>query len=129
VGAQLRKGEFVLAAREDVIEVNEVVLEAEAVEEPQPDDGQELPQPSRLPEPSRRTDVEAWRGEMRTAAIAAAGGLVAGAATVAAVRAVRSAAHPKRQRTRRILGRRPDQSSIVASRSFLVDVHILGNGR
>jgi len=29
-----------LAAREDVIEVDEVVLEAEAVEEPQPDDTQ-----------------------------------------------------------------------------------------
>ena len=43
------KGEFVLAAREEVIEVEEVVLEAEAVEEPQPDDPQELPQPSRLP--------------------------------------------------------------------------------
>jgi len=119
-----------LAAREDVIDVEEVVLEAEAVEEPQPDDDtQELPQPSRLPEPSRRTDVEAWRGEMKTAAIAAAGGLVAGAATVAAVRAVRSAGQAKRQRGRRILGRRPEQTSIVASRSFLVDVHILGNGR
>jgi hypothetical protein len=123
------KGEFVLAAREEVIEVDQVVLEAEAVEEPQPDDAQELPQPSRLPEPSRRVDVEAWRGEVRTAAIAAAGGLVAGAATVAAVRAVRSVGQPKRQRSRRILGRRAEQSSIVASRSFLVDVHILGNGR
>jgi len=119
-----------LAAREDVTDVEEVVLEAEAVEEPQPeDDTQELPQPSRLPEPSRRTDVEAWRGEVRTAAIAAAGGLVAGAATVAAMRAVRSAGHTKRQRGRRILGRRPEQANIVASRSFLVDVHILGNGR
>jgi hypothetical protein len=118
-----------LAAREDVVDVEEVVLEAEVVEEPQPDDTQELPQPDRLPEPSRRTDVEAWRGEMRTAAIAAAGGLVAGAATVAAVRAVRSAGQARRQRTRRILGRRPEQANIVASRSFLVDVHILGNGR
>jgi hypothetical protein len=118
----------VLAAREDVVEVDEVVLEAEAVEEPQHDDAQELPQPSRLPEPSRRTDVDAWRGEMRTAAIAAAGGLVAGAATVAAVRAVRSAGAGRRPRPRRILGRRPEPS-IVASRSFLVDVHILGNGR
>jgi hypothetical protein len=118
-----------LAAREEVIEVDEVVLEAEAVEEPQPDDTQELPQPSRLPEPSRRVDVEAWRGEVRTAAIAAAGGLVAGAATVAAVRAVRSAGQAKRQRSRRILGRRPEPTNIVASRSFLVDVHILGNGR
>jgi hypothetical protein len=117
------------ASEEAVVDANEVVLEAEAVEEPQPDDGQEMPQPSRLPEPSRRTDVDAWRGEMRTAAIAAAGGLVAGAATVAAVRAVRGAGQAKRQRGRRILGRRPEQSSIVASRSFLVDVHILGNGR
>ena len=70
--------------------MEEVVLEAEAVEEPQPDDRRSFAQPSRLPEPSRRVDVEAWRGEVRTAAIAAAGGLVAGAATVAAVRAVRS---------------------------------------
>jgi hypothetical protein len=118
-----------LAAREDVIDVEEVVLEAEAVEEPQPGEAQELPQPSRLPERSRRTDVEAWRGEVRTAAIAAAGGLVAGAATVAAVRAVRSAGQPKRQRGRRILGRRPEQANVVASRSFLVDVHILGSGK
>jgi hypothetical protein len=123
------KGEFVLAAREEVIEVEEVVLEADAVEEPQPDDMQELPQPSRLPEPSRRVDVEAWRGEVRTAAIAAAGGLVAGAATVAAVRAVRSVGQTKRQRGRSILGRRTEATNIVASRSFLVDVHILGNGR
>jgi len=123
------KGEFVLAAREEVIEVEEVVLEAEAVEEPHPDDTQELPQPSRLPEPSRRVDVEAWRGEVRTAAIAAAGGLVAGAATVAAVRAVRSVGQTKRQRGRGILGRRTETTNIVASRSFLVDVHILGNGR
>jgi hypothetical protein len=118
-----------LAAREEVIEVDEVVLEAEAVEEPQPGDTQELPQPSRLPEPSRRVDVDAWRGEVRTAAIAAAGGIVAGAATVAAVRAVRSAGQTKRQRSRRIRGRRPEPTNIVASRSFLVDVHILGNDR
>ena len=109
--------------------MEEVVLEAEAIEEPQPGDTQELPQPSRLPEPSQRTDVEAWRGEVRTAAIAAAGGIVAGAATVAAVRAVRSVGQGRRPRGRRILGRRPEQSSIVASRSFLVDVHILGNDR
>ena len=107
----------------------DVVLEAEAVEEPQPDDTQGVPQPRRLPEPSRRTDVDAWRGEMRTAAIAAAGGLVAGAATVAAVRAVRGAGQARRQRGRRVLARRTEPSNIVASRSFLVDVHILGNGR
>jgi chorismate-pyruvate lyase len=118
-----------LAAREEVMDADDVVLEADAVEEPQPDETQELPQPRLLPEPARRTEMDAWRGEMRTAAIAAAGGLVAGAATVAAVRAVRGGGQAKRQRGRRILGRRPEQSSIVASRSFLVDVHILGNGR
>jgi hypothetical protein len=104
----------------------EVVLEAQAVEEPAPDGGEVLEEPSRLPEPSRRTDVEAWRGEVRTAAIAAAGGLVAGAATVAAVRAVRSSA-PRRQRSRRLLRRRPDPPRIIASRSFMVDVHLLGD--
>jgi hypothetical protein len=115
-----------LAAREEVVDVEEVVLEAEAVEEPRPDDTQELPQPSRLPGAPQRTDVEAWRGEMRTAAIAAAGGLVAGAATVAAVRAVR-ASPPRRQRSRRLLRRRQDPPRIIASRSFMVDVHILGD--
>jgi hypothetical protein len=54
---------------------------------------------------------------------------VAGAATVAAVRAVRSGAPSRRQRPRRLLRRRSDQQTIVASRSFLVDVHILGNDR
>ena len=102
------------------------MLEAEAVEEPEVDDGEELVEPSRLPEPSRRGEVEALRGEVRTAAIAAAGGLVAGAATVAAVRAVRSGAAARRQRPR-IVRRRQEPQGIIASRSFLVDVHILGN--
>ena len=102
------------------------MLEAQAVEEPTAGDAEELEEPSRLPEPSRRTDVEAWRGEVRTAAIAAAGGLVAGAATVAAVRAVRSSGAARRQRPR-LLRRRQEPPSIIASRSFMVDVHILGS--
>ena len=102
------------------------MLEAQAVEEPTAGDADELEEPSRLPEPSRRTDVEAWRGEVRTAAIAAAGGLVAGAATVAAVRAVRSSGAARRQRPR-LLRRRQEPPSIIASRSFMVDVHILGS--
>ncbi len=104
------------------------MLEAEAVEEPGAEE-QELEASSRLPEPARLGDVEAWRGEVRNAAIAAAGGLVAGAATVAAVRAVRSTAAPRRQRSRRRLRRREEPRSVIASRSFLVDVHILGNDR
>lgn len=58
--------------------------------------------------------------EARTAAIAAVGGVLAGAATVATVRAV------ARKSPSRLLPRRKRQPSIVASRSFLVDVHLLG---
>jgi hypothetical protein len=65
------------------------------------------------------------RGEVRTAAIAAAGGVLAGAATVAAVRAVGAAAS-RRGSSRRLLGRRERPAKVVASRSFLVDVHLLG---
>ncbi|HEX5609306.1 MAG TPA: hypothetical protein VFX45_04340 [Solirubrobacterales bacterium] len=64
------------------------------------------------------------RAEVRTAALAAAGGVLAGAATVAAVRAV-SAVGAKSRSPRRRLGRR-ERSNVVASRSFLVDVHLLG---
>jgi hypothetical protein len=63
------------------------------------------------------------RGEVRSAALAAAGGVLAGAATVAAVRAV-SHVRPKSRLPRR-LSRRRDRN-VVASRSFLVDVHLLG---
>jgi hypothetical protein len=107
----------------------EAVLEAEAVEEPGSADEEAPEQAARLPEPARTAEVEAWRGEVRTAAIAAAGGLVAGAATVAAVRAVRSSAAPRRQRRRGLLRRREEPRSVIASRSFLVDVHVLGNDR
>jgi hypothetical protein len=65
------------------------------------------------------------RPEVRTAAIAAAGGVLAGAATVAAVRAVTGAAARSRG-ARRLGGRRRERQSVVASRSFLVDVHLLG---
>jgi hypothetical protein len=105
----------------------EIVLEAQAVEEPVTDEGGPLEEPTRLPERTARTELAAWRGEVRTAAIAAAGGLVAGAATVAAVRAARANASLRRQGARRLLRRREDPPSIIASRSFLVDVHILGN--
>jgi hypothetical protein len=58
--------------------------------------------------------------EARTAAIAAVGGILAGAATVATVRAV-----AKRSQGGLLPGRRR-QPKVVASRSFLVDVHLLG---
>jgi hypothetical protein len=66
----------------------------------------------------------AVRSEARSAVVAAAGGVLAGAATVAAVRAVGAVA--SRKRTPRRLGRRERANNVVASRSFLVDVHLLG---
>jgi hypothetical protein len=65
------------------------------------------------------------REEVRNAAIAAAGGVLAGAATVAAVRAV-SAVGSRGRSPRRLSRRRERPANIVASRSFLVDVHLLG---
>jgi hypothetical protein len=77
-----------------------------------------------LPLPYEESALPALRGEVRTAALAAAGGVLAGAATVAAVRAV--SAVGSRNRAPRRLGRRRDRPNVVASRSFLVDVHLLG---
>lgn len=65
----------------------------------------------------------ALRNEARTAAVAAAGGVLIGVATVAAVRAAGSAV---KRSGPRLLPRRKSQPKIVASRSFLVDVHLLG---
>ena len=64
------------------------------------------------------------RSEARTAAIAAAGGVLAGAVTVAAVRAVGAVASGRKRSSGRRLTRR--ERPVVASRSFLVDVHLLG---
>ena len=66
----------------------------------------------------------AVRNEARTAAIAAAGGVLAGAATVAAVRAVGAVA--TRKRSPRRPARRERPANVLASRSFLIDVHLLG---
>ena len=77
-----------------------------------------------LPLPYEGSSATVLRTEVRSAALAAAGGVLAGAATVAAVRAV-SAAGSKPRSPRR-LSRRRDRQKVVASRSFLVDVHLLG---
>jgi len=104
--------------------MGEELLETEAVELPE-DEADTGAEPRRLPERRTESEVSAWRGEVRTAALAAAGGLVAGAATVAVVRATR-APLTRRPARRGLLGReRPVK--VVASRSFLVDVHLLGD--
>lgn len=63
------------------------------------------------------------KSEVTTAAIAVAGGALAGAATVAAVRAVSGGGSKRKSRR---LSRRTRPQNVVASRSFLVDVHVLG---
>jgi hypothetical protein len=75
--------------------------------------------------PRENPDSLALRGEARTAAIAAAGGVLAGAATVVAVRAVGAVAS-RGNGSRRLVRRRERPAKVVASRSFLVDVHLLG---
>jgi hypothetical protein len=77
-----------------------------------------------LPQPyPRENGLPALRGDVRTAAIAAAGGAIAGAATVAAVRAV---SRPRKGSGRLLARRSAPPRKVVASRSFLVDVHLLG---
>jgi len=103
----------------------EEVLEADAVEEPALD-GEVVDEngPRPLPERARRTELEAWRGEMKTAAMAAAGGLVAGVATVAVAKAARGAG--SRRAVAKAMKRKSRPANVVASRSFLIDVHVLG---
>lgn len=78
-----------------------------------------------LPLRAEEASLPVLRTEVRTAAIIAAGGVLAGAATVAAVRAVGAASSSRSRPRRRLLGRR-ERPNIVASRSFLIDVHLLG---
>jgi hypothetical protein len=77
----------------------------------------------RLPTTAPESGLPVLRGEVKSAALAAAGGVLAGAATVAAVRAV-SAVGSRGSGSRR-LARRRRPGKVIASRSFLVDVHLL----
>ena len=104
----------------------EELLEAQAIEEEGPEEAPLDADVRRLPDRPRGAEVEAWRGEVRTAAIAAAGGVVAGAATVAAVRAVRSVGSGRRSRRGMLRRKQERPANVIASRSFLVDVHLLG---
>jgi hypothetical protein len=108
-----------------VSDESEEVLEAEAVEESAAGGDAETDPTRRLPAPREEGELAAWRGEVRTAAIAAAGGVVAGVATVAAVNAVRSIGSARLRRQRRA-SKRERAVEVVASRSFLIDVHVLG---
>jgi hypothetical protein len=117
----------VTTGRARVAPVDELQLDGEVIAEEDAGSGEATdpvrPLPSAYQEPTGAS--LALRPEVRTAALAAAGGVLAGAATVAAVRAVSSAAAKVRPQ-RRPLGRRGSRENVVASRSFLIDVHLLG---
>jgi hypothetical protein len=104
--------------------VTELEVKGEVLAEEDVDAGPE--QPVRAIEAHRDSALPILRTEVRTAALAAAGGVLAGAATVAAVRAVGGITSGGAG-TRRLRRRREQRAmNIVASRSFLVDVHVLG---
>ena len=85
---------------------DEVIVEAEPVRP--------------LPVRAQSRTIELWGREFGPLAVAAAGGAAAGVAVVAAARAARA---PRRPPRRGLFRRR---EKVVASRSFLVDVHVLG---
>jgi hypothetical protein len=82
--------------------------------------------PVRAIEAYREAPSPVLRTEVRSAAIAAAGGVLAGAVTVAAVRAVGAAGSRNRSSRRPARRRNERPQNVLASRSFLVDVHLLG---
>ncbi|MBW8059509.1 MAG: hypothetical protein FVQ78_04085 [Solirubrobacterales bacterium] len=98
-------------------------VEGEVLAEEDAEPGAE--QPVRVLQRYEEPSSPVLRGEVRTAAIAAAGGVLAGAATVAAVRAV-GAVSSRKSTGRRLSRRRERPANVVASRSFLIDVHLLG---
>ena len=104
----------------------EEVLEAQAVEEEDASEAgaEDSAKVRRLPVRRRGSEVDVVRGEVATAALAAAGGVVAGAATVAVVKAIGAVG---RSRNGRMIVRGRKPAKVVASRSFLVDVHVLGD--
>jgi hypothetical protein len=104
--------------------VSELDLDGEIVAEEDAEPREATGPVRALPLPYEKGGAPVLRTEVRTAAIAAAGGVLAGAATVAAVRAV--SAVGSRARAPRRIGRRRERANVVASRSFLVDVHLLG---
>lgn len=105
------------------------VVDAEAVEEPLAE-GEDAAgvDPSgaevrALPERRTTAELTSWRGEVKAMAVVAAGGLAAGAATVAAVSAAKAVSG---SRSRRPIRRGKGDRDVIATRSFLVDVHLLG---
>ena len=73
-----------------------------------------------LPVRAMPRGIEIWGREVGPLALAATAGAAAGVAAVAATRAARS---PRRAPRRGLFRRR---ERVIGSRSFLIDVHLLG---
>jgi hypothetical protein len=73
-----------------------------------------------LPVRAQGRTIEIWGREVGPLAVAATAGAAAGVAVIAVARAARA---PRRPPRRGLFRRR---EKVVASRSFLVDVHVLG---
>lgn len=105
----------------------ELVIDAELADPAEPTaDILPVPRSAALPEAREVRALDARRESdlaMRNVAVATAGGVVAGAATIVLVRAAQKIAKPAPGLARR---RRKD---VVASRSFMVDVHMLKSDR
>jgi hypothetical protein len=101
------------------------VVDVVAIEEPLVDEEVDPGAPAvrALPERRSPSELTSWRGEVRAIAVVAAGGLAAGAATVAAVSVAKAMSGG---RGRSPVKRRRNDHNVVATRSFLVDVHLLG---
>src|SRR3954447_25395021 len=96
-----------MASMSEQLQPNEEVVEAEPVRP--------------LPVRSEPRTIQIWGREVGPLAMAATAGAVAGVATIAVARAARSS--PRRPPPPGPFRRR---EKVVASRSFLVDVHVLG---
>jgi hypothetical protein len=107
-----------------VSSVSDHHLDGEIVAEEDAAAGDAVDPVRRLPSTAPEAGLPVLRGEVKSAALAAAGGVLAGAATVAAVRVMGSAVSSRGSASRR-LTRRRRPGKVIASRSFLVDVHLL----
>lgn len=106
----------------------EIIIDAELAETTGDQAAAPLPVPRNkaLPEASELRAIEARRDgdiAIRNVAVATAGGIAAGAATVVIARTVQKLAKPTPGLARR------RRSDVVASRSFMVDVHMLKSQR
>lgn len=108
----------------------EIVIDAEATEVVEAPSAAPIRRASAVPEAgdpqvlAKRSDREI---AVRNVAVATAGGLVAGAATIAVAAVAKTAAKHAAAPTPGLSRRR--KKDILQSQSFLVDVHVLKSGR